>query len=34
MEEKGDKRFLDRLSYTIKKRDGFIRVWTIGRGDL
>lgn len=34
MESEDDKRYLGRLFYTIKKQDIYIRVWTIGPGDL
>ncbi len=34
MEKSGDHKYLGRLFYTIKERDEFIKVWTIGPGDL
>jgi len=34
MEHEGDQRYLGRLFYTIKKREEYITVWTIGPGDL
>ena len=34
MEKEDDKRFLGRLWYTIKKKGIYIRIWTIGPGDL
>lgn len=34
MEKPDDRKYLGRLFYTIKERDVFIKVWTIGPGDL